>query len=150
MSEYEPQNRFTFPWQENEVGESYLTFQNGDMTFEINRFNTCMYIYPDQPKADHVWVQLEDGDDVDRGIRLWRLQIDKLLGSGVFGILVDNLFERDFECSDDEEPSELDIEAWERTFNEKYTKPNPIDKLVELALKNFDSAWKYYEQEWSS
>lgn len=89
-------------------------------------------------------------DDQMYGYRLWRITFDNALGEGMFGKLCDELFEKGFDCADDEEPSPLDIKAWEQTFNTEYVKPNPIDKLVELAMKNFEAKAEYYlGHEWS-
>ena len=57
-------------------------------------------------------------------------------------------------------PEHGDIRAWEKAHGERY-KPETIeeildrnepsvvfDKIIELALKNFDEGWEYYSPEW--
>ena len=144
----EKEPTFNYPWQEDAYG-AYLAFQNGDMTFVVRDCNTAMYLFPEEPDADHVWIQLEEGEGEDRGIRLWRLQLDELLGKGSFSQLCSDLFERDFILAEDEEPSPLDMQAWEKTFKKDYERPDPIEKIVAFALKHFDAEAEYYlEHEW--
>lgn len=148
MSNFEQQPRFEFPWNRDEQGEYLKIRISDDKTIELREDTTLMYLFPDQPEADHLFVYTHMEDDQYYGFRIWRQLFDDILGEGAFSSLCDELFDKGFDCADDEEPSPLDIQAWEQTFNREYIKPNPIDKIVELAMANFDDAWKYYSSEW--
>lgn len=145
MSEYNPHNRF--PWQIDAEGE-YLKIRSGEGIFELRDSTTLLYLFPDQPEADHIWIQLYEEEEQNMGIRIWRQFVDDALGEGSFSELCDEMCDRGFEIADDEVPSPLDIQAWEEAFDKPYEVRTSVDKLVELALKNFDSAWAYYEGEW--
>lgn len=147
--EKQPNPQYEFPWQEDAYGP-YVTFRSGQGDFTARPETTLMYLFPDQPEADHIFIFTHEEDDMIMGARIWRRMFDEALGKEAFGQLCDQMFERGFDVAEDEEPSDLDIAAWEQTFGETYIKPNPIDKIVELALRNFDQAWEYYSQEWSA
>lgn len=143
--EREPQHQF--PWQRDQQGE-YLNIRSEHGLYEIRQENTLMYLFPDQPDADHIFIYSHEDEGAVYGARIWRIAFDDILGAGAFGSLYDQMFDRGFEMAPDEEPSPLDIQSWENHFQREYVKPNPIDKIVELALRNFDDAWRYYSEEW--
>lgn len=145
----EKQPKYEFPWHEDEYGP-YVTFRLDEGDFTARPGTTRMYLFPDQPEADYIFIYTHHENDMARGAKIWRRMFDEALGEAAFGQLCDQMFERGFECAEDEEPSDLDIAAWEQTFGETYIKPNPIDKIVELALRNFEDAWRYYSEEWSA
>lgn len=146
---FEQEPTYTFPWRQDAEGY-YLVFKTDEGTFTARDTNTLMYLFPDQPEADHIFIIMSEEDDMIRGARIWRRMFDEALGEAAFGQLCDQMFERGFDVAEDEEPSDLDIAAWEQTFGETYNKPNPIDKIVELAMRNFDAAWRFYSEEWSA
>ena len=145
MNEREPQ--YNFPWQYDTEYFLGVKTEYGDI--EMRPSTTMLYLFPEHPEVDHIYVMMEVLDDeTSRGMRLFRQHVDRL-GEGAFGVLVDQLVEHGFDIADDEEPSELDIEAWEQAFNKTY---DPIQKLVQLAMQNFEAEWDYYQDEpgWSS
>lgn len=147
---FEQEPTYSFPWHEDAYGP-YLTFRTDEGDFTARPETTLMYLFPDQPEADHIFIFThEDEQGQIFGARIWRRMFDEALGEAAFGQLCDQMFERGFDVADDEEPSPLDIQDYENTFGEPYIKPNPIDKIVELALRNFDDAWRYYSEEWSA
>lgn len=135
---------YNFPWQQDAEGY-YLVFNTDQGAFEARDTNTMMYLYPDMPEADHVWIQVDES----YGFRLFREHIDRV-GEGAFGSLCDQLFEHGFEMSDEEDPQECDIEAFYEHFNRRPESINTIDKIVKLALDNLDAKAEYYiGHEWS-
>lgn len=144
--EREPAPQFNFPWLHDEHGD-YMIFRSESGDFNLRPETTRMYLFPDQPQADHIFIFTHEQDDMVMGARIWRETLDDALGDGAFGALCDQLFERGFDCADDEEPSELDIKAWEQSFGREYERPDPFEKIVALAIANLDAEWAYYSQE---
>lgn len=146
MQEFEPtfeqEPSYHFPWRQDAEGY-YLIFKTEEGEFEARNSNTMMYLYPDNPEASHVWIQLDD----DYGMRLFREHVDRV-GEGAFSTLCDQLFDHGFELSDEEEPQESDIQAFIASFGREPIQRNPVEQIVSLVLKNFDQAWEYYEPDW--
>lgn len=142
--EREPSPTYNFPWQADAEGH-YLIFRTEQGAFEARDTNTMMYLYPDMPEVDHVWIQVDE----QQGFRLFREHVD-IIGEGAFGALCDQLFEHDFQLSPEEEPQESDLAAFREAFGREPQRHNPIDRIVKLAMKNFEAEWKYLsgEPEW--
>lgn len=142
--EQEPNHEvnYNFPWQYD--NEFYLGVKTEYGNIEMRQSNTELYLFPEHPDIDHIYIMQEVLDDeTSRGYRLFRGHCDRI-GPGAFSAMVDQMIEHGFDIAEDEEPSELDIQAWQEAFNKEY---NPIDKLVQLAMKNFESEWIYYQDE---
>ena len=145
MMESEPKHNF--PWQEMDSGEPYLVFKNNGNEFIVHRENTMMYLFPEYPQADHIWISLGDyPDGREKGMRIWRSILDEI-GDGVFNSLCDQMYDRGFDMADDEEPSPLDVKAYEEKYGEPLHKNGTIDQIVHLAMKNFDAEWAYIASE---
>lgn len=147
MSETEPK-KFEFVWHKDAEGEFLRLKCNGE-SLEARNINTIMYLFPDQPKYDHIFVITEDEGDRWRGVHLFRGHIDKL-AEGAFGNLCDQMFERDFEVAPDEEPSLEDIEIYNEYFGVRAietTATDTIDEIVKVAMANIDAEIDYIEGE---
>lgn len=130
---------YEFPWKQDAEGD-YITFKHEDGVAQMRPTNAIMYLFPDQPEYDHVFIITEDDGDSWQGIRLFRPMIDKL-APNAFGDLCDQMFARDFELAPGEEPSEEDIEVYRENFPEPV---KTIDELVRLAMRNIDAEIDYY------
>lgn len=137
--------RYEFPWKQDD-DVYYLKLKAGDSVILMHPYNTIMFLYPEYPEADHIWIHMGDNSDgTMQGIRLWRENIDAL-GDGAFGQLCDEMFEREFDLAEDEEPSPLDRQAYEETFGRQVEKD--LGSIVLKAMTNFEQAWEYYSEEW--
>lgn len=136
-----------FPWQQDAYGE-YLTLRLTDeRTVEMREENTVMFIYAGKlAMFNHVWVQTEDeceDEDNVMGIRIWQQTFDRALGRGAFDCLCNDLMARGWAMADEDEPSELDRQAYIATFPENIT----YDEEARKAAANLDAEWLYYSQE---
>lgn len=145
--ENEPTPReYNFPWQYD--NEHYLRVTTEFGEIQMRASTTELYLYPEDPEIDHIYIIKELKDDgTSMGYRLFREHCDRL-GPGAFTSLVDQLLDHGFDMVDEEEPQESDIEAWEQAFKREYERPSSIDKIVKLAMKNWDAGMKYYLEEW--
>lgn len=138
---------YQFPWKCDAEGE-YLIFRVSDDTvFEIRDDNSLLYLFPGESEIDHVFIPTHEDEDCWYGYRLWRRDLDEVLGKGAFTALCDQMFDKGFEVAPDEEPSELDIKCWEERFGENY-RAKTNDTIVALAVSHLDEEWKYYDKEW--
>lgn len=147
MSPEQEPRQYNFPWQYDTEHFLGIKTEFGDL--QMRPSTTELYLYPDDPEIDHIYIVKELKDDgTSLGYRIFREHCDRI-GPGAFGALVDQLIEHGFDIADDdEEPQDSDINAWEQAFNRKYERPNPIDKIVKLAMKNWDAGMQYYLEEW--
>ena len=147
MEKNEQEPTYNFPWKYD--NEHYLSINSDYGNIEMRQSNTELYLFPEYPEADHIFVFLEELEDgTSMGYRIFREHVDKL-GKGAFAAIIDQLVEHGFDIADDEIPSESDIEAYETLFGRKLELRDPIDDIVLKAMANFDSAWKWYEGEWN-
>lgn len=138
MSELQPS--YNFPWQTDDEG-AYLSFKQEGERYVARASNTILYLFPDQPHYDHIFIITDEVENEWLGVRLFRQHIDTI-GKGAFSTLVDQMFENDFEVAPDEVPSEADKDSYREHFGQA---PSDIfDKIVELAMRNIDAEIDYY------
>lgn len=139
---------YSFPWQWDT--EAYLVIATDYGRIELRPSNTELYLFPEDPEIDHIYIMKQQNPDgTSMGYRLFREHCDRL-GEGAFSALVEQLIDNGFEIADDEDPSDMDIEAWETLFQREYEPPNSIEKLVKLAMDNFEQKSEYYlGHEWT-
>lgn len=133
---------YDFHWQQDAEGE-FIKIKYNDSIVEARVTNTIMYLFPDQPRYDHIFIITEDCGEQWQGIHLFRKHIDAL-ADGAFGYLCDQMFAKGFECAPDEEPASEDIEVYEGYFGKDM---DTIDEIVKLAMRNIDAEIDYYQGE---
>lgn len=142
---HEHHENYDFSWQEDEEGQ-YLVFRYQDERLRVCSANTIMYLFPDQPQYDHIFVITDDEGDKWQGIRLFREHIN-ILAPTAFSDLCDQMFDRGFEVAPDEEPADDDIAIYNDTFGIETTAVDTtetIDKIVELAMAHIDAELAYW------
>jgi hypothetical protein len=139
-----PEPTYNFPWKYD--NEHYLTINSDYGQIEMRQSNTELYLFPDCPQADHIFVFKEFVDEQLMGYRIFREHVDKI-GEGAFGALIDQLVEHGFDIADDETPSESDIEAYESLFNKKLEYKDKTEELVLNALRNIDAEWEWFDKD---
>ena len=141
MEQNESEPTYNFPWHFDT--EHYLTIASEYGNLEMRQSNTELYLFPDCPQADHIFIFKEYIDEQLMGYRIFREHVDRI-GEGAFGALIDQLVEHGFDIADDEEPSESDIQAYESLFNRKLESKDPIEKVVALAMKSLDAEYEWF------
>lgn len=144
--EHEPREPIHIPWQQDSEGY-YIRFVNHDGKYDIRDTNSALYLHADDPRVDHLFVMLYEDEDSMHGFRIWRGMIDQVMGEGAFNEMVNQMRDHDFAIILADTPTAQDIEFFEDYTNEEYVAPNPIDRIVELAMRNFELEWAYYSQE---
>lgn len=143
---------FEFPWQEDEDGP-FLAIRSDEVDrFEIRRQNSYLFLFTGKLALyDHIWVEMPELGETEEtvmGARVWQRSIDKKFGEGAFRKLCDDMQELGFMESDDDEPSELDIQAFHNTFpNLLAPDETDEDALVLKLMHNFAAHWKYMQGE---
>jgi hypothetical protein len=141
-----------FPWQEYEDGTEYLRIRDKEFCVDItDNDRTVLFLYAGKlAMFNHIWVEMpEQGETEDTvmGARIWQRSFDEQLGEGLFMELCDQLINRGYAQAAEDEPSELDYQAFYNTFPD--AKEEEVDTIVERLMTNFDAAIQYYTQEWT-
>lgn len=137
-----------FPWHYDPRVGNYIIFGNGEQQWNSHKYNTVMYLYPDHKDVNHIFILLENQGDYDSGVYLFEKMIDERLGVGVFQRICDEMHQNDFDCADEDKPSQMDYSAYERIFGEL-----PASRLAEIEqevgkIANLDAEINYYLKEW--
>ena len=148
--EHEPNPEVHIPWKMDNEGY-YINISNGTHGYQMRESNSAIYSHSEDPRLDHVFVMIGEDDDQMYGLRLWRGLIEQIIGKGAFDVMVNQMRQHDFAEILADYPTDQDIEFYEDWTKEEYQRPNPIDKIVELAMSNFEAHWEYMQGEpgWS-
>lgn len=151
---------FEYPWQEHEDGEPYILLRTTKGIFELNREDTVVFMPNDIAMRGlrHVFHITEENEDKYVGLYMWANMFRK---AGLdLDVFIDELQEQDYHTEYFDEPAPEDLKAYEEahgfafepeTLDEILDHHEPsqlFEKIVEAAMKNFDSGWKYFSEEW--
>jgi hypothetical protein len=145
---------YNFPWQRDSQGE-YLVFRVTDeRTVEMREANTAMFIYAGElAMFNHIWVETEDEPDDENnimGVRIWQQSLDSVIGAGAFHALCSDLIKKGWAIADEDEPSDLDRQAYYQTFKGLQMYETDEDTIVANAMRLFDKEAEYYlGHEWT-
>lgn len=142
MSEHEPRS---LPWYEDEIGH-YIRIRTESGAYDLRPEDTDIYLH-DEPygQIDHLFHELySNEDEVSMGFRVWRDTIDNVLGEGAFDMLVEDMRARNFFIIHADKPTEQDMDFWEGDFGKFEPPIESIERIGDLALKNYDAEFEYY------
>lgn len=135
-------------WLQDEDGY-YFNIRTDTGIYDIRPENTAIFRFGNSD-LDHIYRITEDEGDRFMGFRLYRYQLEDKGYN--FDQVCSDMMDRDFDSIYDEEPNQEEIDAYINAGNE-YTptpKVDTIDNIVALAMKNLDTEWAYWGEEWSN
>ena len=138
----EKEPRYEFPWRRDT--EPYIVISTDYGDIELRPSNSELFLFPDRPEIDHVFIYKEELDDrTSIGYRLFREHVD-VLGNGAFSSLCDALFEAGIRLAPDEVPTETDVRAYQESI-----KNTTVNKTVQVETSHIDEEFEFYiNHEW--
>ena len=139
-----------FEWHRDEQGE-FIPFVSNEGEFDMRPDDqTVIFMYVGQYACmSHLWYErpdLGETEDTVMGMRIWQAWLDEKYGEGTFSNLCEEMIDRGFPFAQEEEPSELDKQAYYKCFPN--AQEEEIEQVVEQLMTNFDAGLEYYRVEW--
>lgn len=146
MSERQPIGD-RFPWQEDEEG--WFVGVNSNMgRFELRSDDTVIFRHTDANRhLDHIFHALGENDEgTISGYFIWRHALDD-----DFDVLCLEMRTKGFQEVFMEQPEEGDIKSFEGAVGRENVteyRTDSFDKIVEIAMRQFEAEWAWYAEEW--
>jgi hypothetical protein len=142
----------SFEWSRDWDGE-YLPIKSDEGEFDLRADGqTVLFVYVGKYACmSHIWRELPELGETEEtimGMRIWKRYMDEKFGEGTFDNLCEEMMDRGFAMAAEEEPSELDKQAYFKAFPQ--AQEEQLEMMIERLLPtDMESAAQYYLSEWS-
>lgn len=147
------------PFKHDESGE-YVPLRTGEGLFELRPEDTVIFEPSDISLRGlrHVFHIVDEDEDKYTGLHLWKSIFENTEWD--YEEFVQDLAKHGYDTQYFSEPDPYDLRAYQKHHGEPFVpetleqimdnhEPSHLfERIVELATRNFDDAWKWYSEEW--